>query len=194
MTSAGRSEHWNHELPQVCQWLYAIADYELNQVLKSKISPADIVQQTLLEVSRDLDGFRGKTDAELKSWLKCTLLNNLQDMAGRYYSAAKRDVRREVSIHTKNARGLSWNKEIAAIEPTPSQLHHRQERDQQLDDAIAQLDDAERQVILLRHEHDCSFNEIGNQLGISAEAARKRWTRALESLKQRLEKLDDLSQ
>lgn len=189
-----RSEDWNIELTQVREWLYSIAENEINQALKSKISPSDIVQQTLLEVLRDFDSFRGKTEAELKIWLKQTLLHNAQDMAGRYYGAAKRDVRREVSVHSKNSSGFSWSQAISALENTPSQLYRRQERDQQLDDAIAQLNDSEKQVILLRHERDCSFGEIGDQLCITAEAARKRWTRALESLKVILEELDDFSE
>lgn len=193
MTSE-RAEDWNPDLSHVRKWLYSIAEKEVNQALSGKISPSDIVQQTLLEVSRDFDNFRGKTEAELKAWLKRTLLHNVQDMAGRYYSSAKRDVSREVSVHSKNSGGLSLSKQISALQPTPSQLCRRQERDQQLDDAIAQLNDSDQQVILLRHERDCSFVEIGEELGITAEAARKRWTRALESLKQILEQLDDFSE
>src|ERR1051325_8257259 len=51
-----------------------------------------------------------------------------------------------------------------------------------LDDAMMQLNQRDRDAILLRFFKQRHFNEVGRSLGITEEAARKRTTRALETL------------
>jgi DNA-directed RNA polymerase specialized sigma24 family protein len=43
-----------------------------------------------------------------------------------------------------------------------------------------------REVVTWHHCEQLSFEEIGRRHGISAEAARKRWTRALRRLRKEL--------
>ena len=54
-----------------------------------------------------------------------------------------------------------------------------------LDDALAQLSAADRNAVLLRYVEELSPEEIGVALGISAAAAQKRVSRALERLRRR---------
>src|SRR5438874_12946779 len=54
---------------------------------------------------------------------------------------------------------------------------------QQLDAAVAELNEADRTAILLRFYESKSLREIGVEFGISEEAARKRTARALEKLR-----------
>jgi RNA polymerase sigma factor (sigma-70 family) len=53
----------------------------------------------------------------------------------------------------------------------------------QLDLAMAELNEADRTAILLRFYENKSLRDIGTELGISEEAARKRTARALEKLR-----------
>jgi RNA polymerase sigma factor (sigma-70 family) len=55
-----------------------------------------------------------------------------------------------------------------------------------LDQHVAQLSKADRSVVLLRYYEQCSFKDVGDQLGISEEAARKRVDRAVGKLRARL--------
>src|SRR5436190_21669441 len=52
-----------------------------------------------------------------------------------------------------------------------------------LDDAMARLDDGDRNAILLRFFQNKSLNEVGVALHLSEDAARKRIARALERLR-----------
>jgi hypothetical protein len=52
-----------------------------------------------------------------------------------------------------------------------------------LDDAVSQLDEADRDLMMLRFFQRKTAREIGEQLGLSEEAAQKRVTRALERLR-----------
>jgi RNA polymerase sigma factor (sigma-70 family) len=51
-----------------------------------------------------------------------------------------------------------------------------------LDDTLCELDDEDREAVLLRHFEERSFAEIGQRFGLSENAARMRVTRALEKL------------
>ena len=52
-----------------------------------------------------------------------------------------------------------------------------------LDDAMSDLGDDDREVLLLRFFHNRDFRAIGESLGVSDDAAQKRVTRALEKLR-----------
>ena len=56
-----------------------------------------------------------------------------------------------------------------------------------LEPAMAQLDTEDRDALVLRYLADRGLREVGAELGISEEAARKRVTRALERLRSVLE-------
>ena len=51
-----------------------------------------------------------------------------------------------------------------------------------LANALAQLESDDREVIVLRNIEQLEWSEVGARLGRSPEAARKRWTRALQRL------------
>ena len=72
------------DLEQYRSYLKLLADLQLNPQLKVKEDASDIVQQTMLEAHRDFAGFRGKTDAELRAWLKTILTHNLLSVAKHY--------------------------------------------------------------------------------------------------------------
>lgn len=57
-----------------------------------------------------------------------------------------------------------------------------------LDDSLARLREADRSALLLRFFRNCSLAEVGAALGIAEEAARKRVGRALEKLREELQR------
>lgn len=68
--------------------------------------------------------------------------------------------------------------EIArTAEPTPSLVSSL------MNDVLANLNEPELETVLLRLIDGCSFSELGAKLGISEEAARKRFNRALKRLR-----------
>src|SRR5687767_6688375 len=78
-------------------WLLLLARLQTEARFQGKFDPSDIVQQTLLEASRDLHQFRGSTDAELATWLRQILAHVLAHER-RYRGTQQRDLDREVSI------------------------------------------------------------------------------------------------
>jgi RNA polymerase sigma-70 factor (ECF subfamily) len=78
-------------------YLRLLARLQLDQRLRSKMDPSDVVQQTLLHAHRALADFRGRTDAEMAAWLRQILARNLAH-AHRDFGRHKRDVTRERSL------------------------------------------------------------------------------------------------
>ena len=53
--------------------------------------------------------------------------------------------------------------------------------------ALERLPDHYREVVVWHNKERLPFEEIGRRHGVSAEAARKRWTRALDRLRMELD-------
>jgi RNA polymerase sigma-70 factor (ECF subfamily) len=58
----------------------------------------------------------------------------------------------------------------------------REELHQRVRSALDDLAPAEREVVVMRHLEELSLAEVGEVLGISVEAARSRYRRAIEHL------------
>src|SRR5436309_1023550 len=78
-------------------YLRLLAGLHLDQRLRGKVDPSDLVQQTLLQAYQARDSFRGQSQAELAAWLRQILARNLAH-AVRDLTRAKRDVARERSL------------------------------------------------------------------------------------------------
>lgn len=103
----------------------------------------------------------------LSGWLHCATRN-----------VASQIVRSEV-------RRRAREQEAATMQLSPDTDAPWQEVEPHLDSILAELDPAERDAILLRYFEQKSARDMATQLGISAEAAQKRVSRAVEHLRNR---------
>lgn len=134
------------------------------------LSPADVVQETLLEAHRKRDQFRGASDAELAAWLRQMLFFCVAD-ACRAQFQAKRDVARERSleraIEESSARLDAW---LAADQSSPSEKASREEDLLRLAGALGNLPDDQRRAVELKHLQNLSVAEIARELERSETA------------------------
>jgi RNA polymerase sigma-70 factor (ECF subfamily) len=164
-------------------YLQLVAEQQIDPPLRAKVGGSDLVQETFAEAHRDFPQFRGVTAEEFHAWLLQILSRNLDDVRRRF-GRQKRDVSREVP----HADGRSLASQLPASPGmSPSSLVRQRERDAELEAAFEKLSDRHREVIELRHRMDLAFGEVGERLGISEEAAKKRWSRAIANLQSRLE-------
>jgi RNA polymerase sigma factor (sigma-70 family) len=94
----------------------------------------------------------------------------------RFVAANTRRTERRRS--TREQEALAMNTMLSLPEPQPEWLQLRP----LLDEAMHQLDEPDREAVLLRHFENCSFAEIGKKIGLTENAARMRVDRALERL------------
>jgi RNA polymerase sigma-70 factor (ECF subfamily) len=85
------------------RYLLLLATTQIERRLQPRVSPSDVVQETMLKAHLHFAQFRGESEKELLAWLRQILLSNLAHFAERYVLAAKRDVRREVCVNPKSA-------------------------------------------------------------------------------------------
>jgi RNA polymerase sigma-70 factor (ECF subfamily) len=156
----------------------------LGHDLAAKVGPSDLVQETFLRAQRQFGGFRGKTEAEWRCWLRRIIHNLVQETARRYVSGG-RAVHREVAFMGSGpATHEDWQMAVQTASPSGGLI--RQEQAHALLSAIAALPEHYRQVVVWHHREGATFEEIADRLETTAEAARKLWVRALVRLRDAL--------
>ncbi len=179
------------ELFERCRnYVSLLARVHIESWLQAKVDPSDLVQQTLLEAYRGLDGFQGQTQGEWLAWLKQILKHNATDYIRRYKGTAKRRIQREVPMEVPRHGSSLFRIDPSDPGETPSQLVIQHENEIQLAEAVNRLAEDQQQVILLRNAQRMSFNEVAERMERSRPAVQMLWLRALKKLKDLLEDVE----
>lgn len=169
-------------LGQLCEqlrhYLWIMAENGLGTDLQAKLGASDVVQDTMLEAVDDFRSFRGKTEAEFRTWIKRLIEHNLIDSARRFRDTQARDMSREESVVELDCGAGEMH--------SASSLICRRETDEELLRAIAKLPPRQRQIIELRHRQGLTYQEIATQLEMTEVSARKLWSRTVEQLRDQL--------
>ncbi|MHC4403929.1 MAG: sigma-70 family RNA polymerase sigma factor [Planctomycetota bacterium] len=188
---SGKSECLGRLLQRFNNYLNLLAATQIDEKLRARCSPSDVVQETFFEAHRDFEQFRGQTECEFLAWLRRILVNNLSRLVEQHVLAEKRDVRREISLE---GIGAALERSTARLEAvladraaSPSSSAHRREHAVILADQLAELPSDYRQVLVLRHLEGLPFEEVAGRMRRSSGAVRMMWLRAIEKLRERLE-------
>jgi RNA polymerase sigma-70 factor, ECF subfamily len=171
-------------------YLRLLARLHLAPLLRGKLDPSDIVQQTMLHAYQALDQFRGRSEAEWAAWLRQILTRNLAQ-AVRSFGRARRDLAREQSLQAavdaSSARLEAW---LAADQSSPSQRAQQGEQALRLAAALEQLPAAQREALILQHWQGLSLAEIGSHLGRSPVAVAGLIKRGLKQLRLLMQEME----
>lgn len=177
-------------LEQFREYLLLLARLRLDERLRGKLDPSDVVQQSLLEAHQSQAQFRGQSVGEQAAWLRQILARNLAN-AVRDFSRDKRDIGRERSLEAELADSAAkleaW---LAAEQETPSHQAERHEQAVVLAEALAELPEAQREAICRRHFHGRSLAEVAAELGTTPAAVTGLLYRGLKRLRSRLSQLE----
>ncbi|SRR5581483_8881792 len=167
------------------RYLALLARVQIGQRLRGKVDASDLVQETFLEAHRNFARFRGSSEPELVRWLRQILAANLADLLRRYLGTQGRDVRLEREIEDAFDRSsVLLDRGLVAPQSSPSQQAMRREQAVLLADALAQLPEDYREVLVLRHLEGLSFPEVARQMGRTIASVEKLWMRGLARLRQ----------
>jgi RNA polymerase sigma-70 factor, ECF subfamily len=169
---------------QLRPYLRSRAQEQLDPQLQVKVSPSDVVQETLLEAHRGFAEFHGQSRAEVLVWVQGVLNHRIQTAYRKYRGTGKRDLSREVRLHETEESEQPI--QLVANQSSPSAEVIGGEERGRLEQALQELPPRYEQAIRLRNELGLSFQEVGIALNCSADAARKLWTRAIDQLATRL--------
>jgi RNA polymerase sigma-70 factor, ECF subfamily len=164
-------------------YLRLLARTGLDASLQGKADPSDFVQETFFKASLHFGQFRGTNDAELAGWLRQILARCLADFVRRHRTGRRRAGREQSLDQLLNRSSEAMERILATEGSSPSASAHRRDLGVVLSDALAQLSDDYRDVIVLHHLEGLDWDEVGKHMGRSTGAVRMLWTRALKQLR-----------
>lgn len=166
----------------------------MNQKLQGRLDASDVIQDTFVEAARALDSYLANPKISVFLWLRHLAGEKLIQAHRRHLGAQKRTAQREQRIlgGSPAATSQSLAIQLAGRMSTPSQVVQKKEATQRLTEALDQMDEMDREVLTLRHFEQMSSRESAEVLGISYEAVKKRYVRALNKL-QRILSIDETS-
>ena len=170
-------------------YLMKIAHDEADASLQGKEGDSDIVQDACTKAYQIFLQFQGCTSSEMRAWLRKILLRRVGDLRDQYF-AVKRDVRAEISLQDLATQD-SCNDRLEATLSSPSEQVVRQEEREILETALKHLSELDRTIIEMRQKDGRSFADIARQLHLTEDAAQKRWVRAIQTLQEKVRRLDD---
>lgn len=151
---------------QVAEWYEAFAR-ELWALFYTICSNPDRASEAVQEAFLRLQEYSGEPIRDPKGWLLFVGRNWLRDQARRKASA----VRSNVEFH-----------DLSDTRQGPEQELFRHELQDSIRDALSQLRDEDREVLVLRYALGWSSQRIGEQLGVRAASIDMRLTRARQRL------------
>lgn len=169
-------------------YLTLLARLEVGRRLRGKADETDVVQDVFVEATRQFHQLRGSTEPELTAWLRRMLAGCLAMLTRRYLGTQSRNIRLEQAL-AENLEQSSRLLDAGLIDDGSSPSHRASRREQAvlLADALAQLPEHYREVIVLHSLEGLSFTEVGARMERSAVAAERLWSRALIHLRRALE-------
>jgi RNA polymerase sigma-70 factor (ECF subfamily) len=169
------------------RYLALLARVQIGRRLQGKVDASDLVQETFLEAHRNFGNFRGTSEGQFVRWLRQILAANLANLLRRYLGTQGRDVRleRTIEVDLDHSSAL-LDGGLLARQSSPSQQAVRREQAVLLADALAELPDDYREVLVLRHLEGLTFPEVARYMGRTLDSVDKLWLRALARLRQNL--------
>jgi RNA polymerase sigma-70 factor (ECF subfamily) len=156
--------------------LHAFVEARLDPKLRARVDPSDVVQEAQLEAVRRMDDFLRRRPMPFHLWVRKTAYERLLNLR-RDHRRVRRSVDREVALPDPSSLLLA--RPLLASGPSPSQALAAREVADRVAQAVSQLSEPDREILLMRHAEELPYEEIACLLDIEPAAARKRYGRAL---------------
>lgn len=164
--------------------LRGFVDCHLDPRLRQRIDASDVVQDTQLELMKRMDDYLARRPMPFRLWARKQAYERIQRLRRDHLQRARRSINREVRWPEDSSLLIAGRFVASSI--SPSARAAKREVARRVGEVVAQLADADREVLLLRHSEDLPYAEIGCLLDIEPAAARKRYGRALIRLQRLL--------
>jgi RNA polymerase sigma-70 factor (ECF subfamily) len=159
------------------RYLQQFVELRLDPRLRPRVDPSDVVQEAQLEALLRLPAYLDQHPMPFRLWLRQLAFDRVVMLSRSHLGAVRRAVQREVALPDHSSLLLA--QQLRAAGPTPSETIDHQELVLRVRHAVAELPEADREILLLRTFEGLSFEEVAFLLGIEPAAARKRHGRAL---------------
>lgn len=166
--------------------LKRIVRLRLDGRLQGRIDESDVIQEAFTEAAERFADFDQKQECSPFVWLRFLTLQKLAQLHRHHFKVQARTVNKEVSPRADSPLPASSSImaiEFAGGETTPSRVAMAKELQQTVASSLEKLEQRDREILAMRHYEHLSNQEASEVLGITTEAAYKRYVRALKRLK-----------
>ena len=182
----GNAEAVNRLLDRHRESLRQMIRFRLDRALAGRIDASDVVQDVLLEASQRFEAFLRDPKLPFHLWLRQLAKDRIIDMHRRHRVARRRSVDRERSLTAPeyaDRSSLDLAAQLRDPELTPAAATIRRELERRFLTALQELDDDDREIIVMRHVEHLGNSEVAQAMGITQPAAGMRYLRALRKLR-----------
>lgn len=168
----------------------------MDQRLRRRVDPADIVQETMVLAIQRLPDYLRDRPIAFYPWLRQLAWELMVDSYRKHIAAQRRSIHREVDSDVGFACTLTDQSVfnladvLIAQQSTPSQKLVRDQMRQQVQHALDQIAAGYRELLVMRYLEELSTREIADCLNISEGAVKMRHMRALRQLSSALSSSD----
>jgi RNA polymerase sigma-70 factor (ECF subfamily) len=157
----------------------------LDRSLQGRFDPADVLQETFVDLAQQLGNYPGPEAMPVFLWLRLLTGQRLSLLKRMHQGAARRSAGREISVGGEvhgEADSASIADFLVARLTTASRAVDRAERARLVREAIEALNPIDREIISLRSFEELTNGEVAAVLGLSKAAASNRYVRAMGRL------------
>lgn len=164
--------------------------------LRGRVDPSDVLQEAFIDMSKKIANFKKQEEIPLYIWMRMIAGERLLRVHRCHLDAKKRDLRRELSAafnSVPETPSLTLVSMLAGFFTSVGHQAIRREMRSKLRETLDQMDEMDREIIVLRHFEEMCNNEIACLLQLTKSAASNRYLRAIKKLKSRLEAIPGFS-
>lgn len=190
LARAGQREAIGELLDKHREALRRMVALRMDRALRQRVDASDIVQDALIEANRRLQEYLADPRLPFRLWLHQIARDRLIDAHRRHRVAARRSLDREQPLAaraTLDHSTIDLAAQLCDRELTPAAAATRHEIERRFQAALEELDENDREVILLRHFEQLTNQETAQALGLTEAAAGMRYLRAIRRLRARLQ-------
>lgn len=144
------------------------------RMLNNYDASLDVTQEVFIKVYNSLEKY--SSDYKFSTWLYRIAHNAAIDYM-------RRNSVNQQSLETENADG-SYQLQIESPQPTPEQMRERSEWRTEIESVVKCLPTVYRELILLRHTQDLSYDEIAEVMNLPLGTVKNRLFRAREMMRE----------
>ena len=170
--------------------LRKLVSHRMDRAIGQRVDASDVVQDVLLEASNRLASYLEQPTLPFHLWLRQLARDRLIDMHRRHRKAQRRSVDRERPLRARahsDRSSLDLAARLADAELTPAAASIRRDMQLRFREAIEELAEDDREILLMRHFEQLTNSEAAQALKLSPAAAGMRHLRALRRFKGQLE-------
>ncbi|MCA9193738.1 MAG: sigma-70 family RNA polymerase sigma factor [Planctomycetales bacterium] len=166
----------------------------ISSKLQRRIDAHDLLQETYMAASRQYATIRAKIDFPVRLWLLKIARQQLINTYRQHIGSANRSIDRECDWNDYSSAGIAhW---LLQSGTSPSKNLRYEELKAKIEQAVGELKETDREVLLMRHFEGRTYSEIATLLDLEESTLRQRFGRSLLRLREitkRLGLLDHLT-